>query len=248
MKIRLAFTLLAAAACFGCTKKTESAGISSENRYYSGDLAAALDKQYGSKDNNLDDFCEVTMKARKYEVAAELAKHQAAIDQYNQELIKTPSIATLQKIGSFQFYDLTPEPQQDKWTREEPTGWPLLFAEVEWAKRQNTPKGWAYIDKYVREMIPDDDDRIMEWRNQSIEREDAAPLGMLKSLVDRCVESSCTSLAVPDDLAKWARTKWFYKWHLDRLNTDNFKDNLLHWQRRINMDYARFNPTLNTLI
>lgn len=224
----------------GCSKHKENG---SEENEYRGNLVELLDQFYDPKrENNLSTYCDIKLKNAKYAIARDLEKYKDRIQRYNQSKNLQTNPGSLVHIGTFSFAYTPPTNIPSKWIKENlPSWYDLVGYHRALSEGGGSDENWSYLNKQVRSLIFDDKSRILNWVNFSFEHSDEKKLKSLHKVMTDCISDVTCSLKNFDpNIEKWALTKSFYTYHINKIKSAQDKETLSkakdNFLRRINDD------------
>lgn len=233
----------------GCSKQNRT----HDKGYYTEDLTQALDRLYSDSDANLDYYCDLFLKDKKYEIAEQLQKIQFNNDAQKHDAPFDDS-SNLKKMGPLLVYNSDKgisKKVEDAWESMAPQGWPLIIQRYEWVKKFNNEEDWLWLNSEVRSILGTDYRRIINYHNSYIDYQDLPLILTLQNKVNDCIESKCTKLDLDDMLLNFAQANPYYNFHLKKLNSAdfaNYNNTLQNFKNRLSGDIDRFSVRKNPLI
>jgi len=236
----------------GCTFLNNSSKNrnQSDNKYFNGDLVTKINEIYSKENEDMYDSCDYKNKEKIFEIVLEINKKDDLIKKTFQE--KSPELPTI-KIGKYTFLNYKNDKDPTNEWKTSQDSWNDIIAFYENAKKSDDPVSWARLNRWVRSIISDDEDRIKYGIFYGSTRNSEPILLKIKEKIEICLKNSeCINIGFSIDEFTFLSKGRLYSRFLFLLNDKEYpinkKRNLiqkfLNW---IDSDLDRYKFNINPI-
>ncbi|MES2854986.1 MAG: hypothetical protein V4692_03935 [Bdellovibrionota bacterium] len=199
--LKISSVLLASLFVFaGCTKSASERPEKRlvEHNRVEGSLTEYADKIYGVE---WIEACDIAAKEKVLEMARALDAKESLISEFNKN---NTSIDTekfrLIPMGPISLRESLSAPEiRAGWQRDDYYTWGEVYASYLKIKNEPVGKNWSSLNRQVRGLLPNDEDRLLNFHHPQLSHEKEPIIRRAISLIDECLKvDTCETLKVVD--------------------------------------------------
>ncbi|MGZ6290080.1 MAG: hypothetical protein ACXWQO_17970 [Bdellovibrionota bacterium] len=225
----------------GCAKKQE-------------DVPAAQEKQQvlsGSLTENLTSVlndeargnCDDSSREAKLELVRALDAKNAEIESFTKNNIGVSASSRYRRVslGPITVRERAlPSSPKLGW-QVDSTSWKTALSDFAFFKDKPMSAGWTYLNSDVRSLLLEDVNRVVNFQNPFLGKDDGAPLELLESSIQNCVATSdCQEVEIPRALEHFMSIQPNYRVYMGSIqNKTSFNEKrrmILKFQRYVKID------------
>ncbi|MES2769763.1 MAG: hypothetical protein V4596_11520 [Bdellovibrionota bacterium] len=241
--------IIIASSVSACSGSSGKGGAES----YEGNVVELHNRFFTEGGDYLSQRCDIDLKDKKTKLLTDLqSKHADLVQLKNSYYAKESG----DKNGKFEILNFGPAKfsrerfpvqHKDVWQESDGLSWYniIKYYEKILANPKASLEDWYDLDIDVRNILPDDQSRILELQNMSLGRRDKENLKLIMEITESCIENNqCSKLELSASLEAWVQSKSYYPLNLKKIRSassqDEFKKRLRTFNADLNFDYDKF--------
>lgn len=228
-----------------CTFFDKGSSNKSDNKYYDGDLEIKFKEIYSKDNESLFEQCDFNNRTLIFEISRALNQKKEAIDQFYKEIASSKDVEKI-FFGKYQFLVRDVEKIAPNEWKEKSISWDQIIKLYLEIKTMPVNFNWAYLNKLVRGIVFDDENRLHDAVFMGVKHDSESMLRNIKEKISDCLsDSTCVKLEFSEmekRFLKISKIFDFYLYYINDSDVSLFKkrEKLLKFEKWISFSLKRF--------